>query len=380
LVKSEAEAPPDYVFAVILNQVSHDLHLIERVANQRSVDSSEAQVALDTAQQLAQNAFDAVVYHGGPLFRETPTVITYFEKSPSIRIIPYAPVALIGVPSTAKSVGRDHLATAHEVGHYVYWRGRYSEGSNLGAPIYRVFNEALKASPNRVRRWAEEIFADVYGCMIAGSLMALSSQDLALQRSLPGFIADDEEHPTPVLRPLIYRKVLRRIAEEVGEADLETSSDNLEIRWREKLAKRGNPISPVTIDVALQEVNDVIEAAVDILKPYLPSERWSDDRVDILDFSDPKTTNAEQVEAEYEQFKPVGVPSTTTALPELEEKLWDKWVIEEEGFLNEIPPEAPILAGSLKDFDLANPPDGSWVYVLHAGGWTTEIGTHGPGG
>jgi hypothetical protein len=58
------------------------------------------------------------------------------------------------------------------------------------------------------------LFADVYGALIAGPVMALDFQDLALHNSCEGFTTSDNDHPVPILRPDIYSKVLARAANE----------------------------------------------------------------------------------------------------------------------------------------------------------------------
>ena len=59
--------------------------------------------------------------------------------------------------------------------------------------------------------WLEEFFADAYGCLIAGSAAAASFQ-FVLGTGLPSHPKHDfDKHPTPMLRPLIYRLILDKL-------------------------------------------------------------------------------------------------------------------------------------------------------------------------
>jgi hypothetical protein len=118
-------------------------------------------------------------------------------------------------------------------------------------------------------RWIEEIFADVYGCLIAGPLIALDFQDLQLTVSKEQFTKDDGEHPAPVLRPYIYTRVLERLEEDgllplsgvPEEERLQSWSGNLEARWNGRRPERRD------------ERNVLDEFALD--EPTMPSGRIS---------------------------------------------------------------------------------------------------------
>ena len=70
----------------------------------------------------------------------------------------------------------------------------------------------LRNKDRYLRNWIEEIFADMYGCVIAGPVIALDFQDLQMDDRLEEF-ADatiDHEDPPPLIRPDTYSKVLAK--------------------------------------------------------------------------------------------------------------------------------------------------------------------------
>ena len=72
---------------------------------------------------MAQLALD--VAFECKLLKEKCTAVTYFNKSPHIRVIPYAPVALIGIPMT--SIHTQCLEAAAAYGK----PGNYIHGANI---------------------------------------------------------------------------------------------------------------------------------------------------------------------------------------------------------------------------------------------------------
>jgi hypothetical protein len=156
----------------------------------------------------------------------TPAVMTFFAECSSIRVMPYANLALIGIPYSSLHVPIDLLSIPHEIGHYVYW---HSRSTNPTIPLHESLEKRLSAVsiPPYVRRWIEEIFADTYACRVAGSLYIWTGQRLKRQFTLDGFFEDDDEHPAPVLRPYIYQKALFGVPDPGGViAALKSEWDN----------------------------------------------------------------------------------------------------------------------------------------------------------
>jgi hypothetical protein len=136
-------------------------------------------------------------------------------------------VAVVGVPFTCITTPRDYLATPHEIGHYVYHHG---EG------IKFKLHNLLPVMPEWGAGWLEEIFADVYGCLVAGPVIGLDFQDLLVDNDLARFVSSDGEHPIDAVRPYIYIKVLK-------EMGFENAAKALKENWKQILKKRGNPQS-----------------------------------------------------------------------------------------------------------------------------------------
>jgi hypothetical protein len=228
------EFPPDAILSSIQDQVSYDIAAIDRAILQRISGTSLMKERLKTADQLAWSALQLAV-SAGLLPAGKMTVVTYFQKSPDIRVIPYAPVALIGIPYSAQQLDRDLLATPHEVGHYVFGHATYN-----GKPLRKYLVEQLelivtnRSEYERLLRWLEEIFADVYGACVAGPVMALDFQDLQLHASRQRFITDDKDHPTPVLRPNLHVQVLRKREPVKWTAWADVLNRNWQVRLQER--------------------------------------------------------------------------------------------------------------------------------------------------
>ncbi len=235
---------PEAVYSIVLNQIGYDLEVLQRAVQQRASGSAAMTATLKETDKLAWLALKPALDAG--LLPADTTVITYFQKSPVSRVIPYAPVALIGVPYSCMSVARDHLALPHEIGHYVFWHGQVpGTGESLRQALQRAAFEELKQCvtidspefPTWCAVWLEELFADAYGALIAGPVMALDFQDLALHSSCEDFTTSDNDHPVPILRPEIYSRVLARAANDTQRwADWATA---LHQRWLKRRARCG---------------------------------------------------------------------------------------------------------------------------------------------
>jgi hypothetical protein len=355
-LKESSEFPIEYALQAVLAQVAYDLEAILRAADQRISGSPQVKQTLDTADKLAWTALQPA--KDKKLVDNETTVLTYFQKSAAIRLIPYAPVALVGIPFTAVSVEQDYLAIAHEVGHYVYRHGNLiddSVKSQKREPVHQRLATDLSKSPEWIKKWQEEIFADVYGCLVGGPVMALSAQDLAFQASAKEFVLDDKVHPKPIVRPDIYSEILSASVEEL---------DN---RWRKKRAERGDPESPSVLEDTREPMYEVI-SRIKALLPDTPSERWTKDELVKGD-----------IEVLYGQFKDFvsNLKSNGVQLEELKSgptsNLWEKW-IEEKEFFGGSPPPKVIQPGT--EEDLQEKPNDTWIHVLLAGGWSTKIGNH----
>ena len=437
------EFHPQYVFEALLTQIEIDMELFRRIAHQRIMGSMVNKSRLDKADKLVWKALQAVTIgeeNSDELIKKDTAVITYFQKSASIRIIPYASVALVGIPYTARTKNEDLLVIAHEVGHYVYRRGE-GQVTKMAVPKALGWGLIEKEHPVWVRKWKEEIFADVFNCLIGGPLAALSSQEIALNSSraplgiprpplggYPGyyllygeFTNDDGEHPVPFLRPYIYTRVLM-------EMGLDNWARVLEDRWNHCLNERFNltgedrfgrqnndrlptPPAPnggdgaygvdrrhrtfrlhnsnndIDVGTAREVLNEVIAEILDTCLPKMKLNlmcRWSgkvdDDQIKNLSFTD------ETLNTLIQDVTPAEVswPAATDLADPM--AFWRAWV-DREGFFPGLksndkdispPPLPPVIEPGKADKleQLEQEPMYTWIHIFHANGWTTKVGSH----
>lgn len=267
--------PQEYVLRATLDQIAFDLSIIQRIASQRQ--QAGVQQVLEKADKLAQLALNVAISNG---ILPTCTVLTYFNKSINIRLIPYAPVALIGIPFTVTEADNDFLAIPHEIGHYVY-----HHAPGLAAELHA----RIPLYPDWANRWLEEIFADLFGALVAGPVIGLSFQDILLDNSQEKFVADDGEHPPDAVRPYGYSHVLNHLGYTQAAAALSK-------RWDDMLAQRHYPTQFVPhggdTAVSFTEAQTLIEKTAVIFLEYLQNERqldqpnpWSDDSNDLEELS-----------------------------------------------------------------------------------------------
>ena len=284
----------EYALRSTLDQIAFDLTVLQRARNQRlEVIARDAEFqmltgpeALALADKLAYKALKPAIDSG--LLQET-TVITYFQKSAHVRIVPYAPIALIGIPYTCidtENNARDYLAIPHEAGHYVYWHSKLN-----GTRINALLRSIMPAEPLWRLGWLEEIFADVYGCLVAGPMLTLDFQEL-LSDNLSLF-EDDGEHPVAAIRPFLYTDILRALKDEEQQLLFPNAPDRLDEKWQQLRALRENRQSfkprrdqsgsEVQLDETRKLIKETANMILTALQPVLPrqaTETWSGDSAD----------------------------------------------------------------------------------------------------
>lgn len=257
--------PAEYALRTTLDQVAYDVTAVQQANHQHQPQSP----TLKKAEQLAQMALNLAIE--SKLLKAT-TNISYFDKSPHIRTIPYAPLAMVGVPFTSTAVSRDFLATPHEIGHHIY---RQSPG------LKPNLRQNLLIQPEWCSRWQEEVFADVYGCLVAGPVIGLDFQDILLDNDWDSFISDDGEHPIDAIRPYVYSRTL-------ADLGYPNAAKALNKRWRASLKARNNPQYLVLEGgfdaVNLKEARAELEKLTSQILTYLtkgrglaPQAAWSKD-------------------------------------------------------------------------------------------------------
>jgi hypothetical protein len=163
---------PDTAFNLILDQAFTDFSVIQQAIGQRLIASTCKHLGI--ADKLAWLALQPA---RGSLDFENTTVLTYLHKSTNVRLIPYAPVAVVGIPYTGNihnfetgqfdlsaAVAQDYLSIPHEIGHHVYWHGTtnpsVSSGKTHPMELVKFLKNELVGEHDFVARWVEEIFAD----------------------------------------------------------------------------------------------------------------------------------------------------------------------------------------------------------------------------
>ncbi|MCS6827136.1 MAG: hypothetical protein NZ553_11025 [Caldilinea sp.] len=245
------EADPRYPLAFLLEatarQTSFDIDVLLRSISHREGSSSTASMrqTLELADRLATAAIAPAVGHG---LVEPTVMLTYFQKSPTIRLMPYAPIAVIGIDFSAVGDRNRLAAIAHETGHHVYRQITVNYLSNLDEQIETLAAPAPQAEserwPSWLLAWEEEIFADIYAALIAGPIAALGLHKVILTGRRDSLVEDDGDHPLDALRPQILHTTLRMMAEKRSaeqRAALLTATEALEAAWRQTLKDHGSP-------------------------------------------------------------------------------------------------------------------------------------------
>ena len=257
------EVPPLDLIRSCFRAIAGDHELIQRATMQRRWSHSQgaflqsslagdlvimdklATKAVAPFQHLLTNTSDALA------------VITYFSENTHIHHMPYTDQCiLVGInydrispvdtfaddtlqaaPADATSLTESSfssfelLAIPHEVGHYIYQHGSIG-GNNIAQLSERFRNKPYYW-------WCEEIFADVYGCIIAGPLSAFSMQAFLESGDRQRAWNEDNEHPTPRLRPYILSETLRVLGELDPQYQFGSVPDILDEKWTARLASWG---------------------------------------------------------------------------------------------------------------------------------------------
>lgn len=113
--------------------------------------------------------------------------LSYDRVPPADTLFGDTPVASQNFPSA------ELMAIPHEMGHHIYRHSKLSSGKTF-PEISQQFQD------NPYYAWCEEIFADLYGCVVAGPLSALGMQVLLVSlESIRKFLFGRKERnqPTP---------------------------------------------------------------------------------------------------------------------------------------------------------------------------------------
>jgi hypothetical protein len=275
---SEEKYSRRYLWRVLLNELSTDLGIIQAAFRQRNLkevkqpeNEKSREVSshelinpqastLFMADIISEHALGQAVANG--YLKQTP-IITYLKENISIRPIPYADVMLISVAyasmlgsleiNSFRRVSRDMLAIPHEVGHHLFWKGQMPRMErSVREHLLKRLNQNQIWEWDWRRAWLEEIFADAYGLLVAGPVMALSFQDLLTDNLPSSFREDTGHHPIPALRPYIQTRILRGITDASGNPLYPVAPKLLDEEWEEELAvnspKEWTDVSPLEVE------------------------------------------------------------------------------------------------------------------------------------
>jgi hypothetical protein len=233
-----------WAYTHTLQQVGADWDVISRAMNQRL--NSKFIKRLKQADKLCEALLQPAQEAG--LCSKGVRVYTYFNKSDLSRVMPYANIALIGIPWTSLMNDRDLLAVAHELGHFIYWderldgkAPRYIDSKNRDdLPLHLKTKQFQEGGINEYKQkfagWIEETCADIIGCLLARHFIAKSFIDLSLDRNKDNELTqDDGEHPSPFVRPDIYIHVLKKLD---SRNNTDNWTDALSTEWLDAIRKR----------------------------------------------------------------------------------------------------------------------------------------------
>lgn len=261
-----------------IEKLSQEWNMLSRASEQRLIAGLKDE--LDRASSLAKTYCDK--WNNIPQKQSAPALgmpVVYFEKMFRISRSIYAPqIPLISIPLTDYDQSENWHSLAHEFSHHIFWNGLGDQEigrahQELRKSVTQLFpSETGKAArPQTVRaelwvNWLEEIFADVYGTLLAGYPYAVSAQERMAERvnRKEDFLEADEEHVCVYLRPLISLYTLDYIAKKwnADQAPVKAQLDTLMQRWStfstpgSKLKYKNIPLATLADD--LRKIVDLV--------------------------------------------------------------------------------------------------------------------------
>ncbi len=263
---------PVHLYRDCFRMVAREHELIQKIVTQRRWDR-DTQNAIRMSEQARELLLmDKLAIRALAPFRHllpdydatkpnNPAVITYLSNRTHIHHTPYtSSFVLVGVsydrlppidylPADADFRANEHgyelLAIPHEVGHFIYERGKLPDGRTIKAAC-----SEFSASP--YFKWCEEIFADVYGCVVAGPQAVLGMQAYLMSTDRARGWLDDEHHPKPILRVYILNEMLRLLTaiqplekqSQAGRYQFSKIAKRLNEQWSKQLKRWGYEVLP----------------------------------------------------------------------------------------------------------------------------------------
>ncbi len=247
--------PPVHLIKACFQEFTVDFEILQRAIEQRRWSSrgSNAQaqslVVTDKLAAMALTPFQHLITDSSDVIP-----ITYFSQAIHIRRLPYVDnFVLVGLTYDLSvdslpeaSSPFELMSIPHEVGHFIYHHGKLKPDQKYRYESLASVREDEQFAEHPYRHWFEEIFADLYGCLVAGPLTALGLLALLATGDKARLLLDDEEHPTPILRPFFLSEMLRILSEKSGSwqagqkaVDFAEVAKSLDANWTTLLERWG---------------------------------------------------------------------------------------------------------------------------------------------
>lgn len=266
-------------------RMAKDIEIVQRAIVQRVHEVDDTGKYAPSMQANALQITDKLALEAlEPFQRLLPadsaiTPITFFSQETHVQGVPYCDdVVLIGIrydqvlqqasTSEIPPLPFELLAIPHEVGHYIYQRANLENiRSDINTIVSAEFNqiewlirvqnpdglsfkdvgENLPFSEDygqdavdRYKKWCEEIFSDICGCIVAGPLVALSLLSILASRADAENQIADGEHPTGTLRPFILKEILTILQElRADKYQFNEAAEGLIDSWKDIQSKFG---------------------------------------------------------------------------------------------------------------------------------------------
>lgn len=236
-----------------IEKLLQEWNVLSRASEQRVI--GEFKHALEKASNQARAYCDKWnnILADSP-YRKLEIPVVYFEKLFRISRSIYAShIPVISIPLTDYDQPENWQSLAHEFSHHIFWNGFSPDesggiqekiNSSITPELFSPAMTSARTSRGRSPRqreiraalwkmWLEEVFADVYGTLLAGSSYAISAQERMAEQvnRRQDFLMADHHHPCVFLRPYIALYTLECVADHrnAGYSEVET----LKLRWSE---------------------------------------------------------------------------------------------------------------------------------------------------
>lgn len=333
LLESNPNAPLIYVNADLMAKCATDFRLAQQAVHQRQrmpYRDNETWITWEShmlylADLMAYECLKPLISAG--ILPEDTAVVTYLQQSTEIRLLPYYNIMLIALPSWVQNLyARPSLAflvIPHEIGHSLYRFGRLGADGQLVHEKLQEGLENLGIGENDWRaRWLEELFADAFGCLMAGPASVLGIQEYLATGVPAHFMEPSPDHPTAAIRPLIQTEILR-IIDDRGIKSYKNVPKLLDDHWqiyltndgseplrqgavksvRFNLNKKGDELSGESL---LEKVRPVLSLILDVFEELFPGDKspkhWATWSNDIEADDRPVAQNLEALQEQYRQF------------------------------------------------------------------------------